>query len=154
MHVYSDSEHQCGGFYAWYNNISISIYYYVTAKCELICLHEVFLPCRVVQHCLCWINGTFFLMAIDKPRTYRYTINECFDIYILCRLSWSCLVGLIVLVRMGKAAIVRNLAWYAGVEIALIRLSGLSKNESGQVDCPTEVIRRTSRYKWLKLLCV
>ena len=35
----------------------------------------------------------------------------------------------------------------AGVEIALIRLSGLSKNVSGQVDCPTEVIRRTSRYK-------
>ena len=34
---------------------------------------------------------------------------------------------------------------YSGVEIALIRLSGLSKNVSGQVDCPTEVIRRTSR---------
>ena len=32
----------------------------------------------------------------------------------------------------------------AGVEIALIRLSGLSKNLSGQVDRPTEVIRRTS----------
>ena len=33
---------------------------------------------------------------------------------------------------------------YAGVEIALIRLSGLSKNVAGQVDCPTEVIRRIS----------
>ena len=32
-----------------------------------------------------------------------------------------------------------------GVEIALIRLSGLSKNVSGQVDRPAEVIRRTSR---------
>ena len=32
-----------------------------------------------------------------------------------------------------------------GVEIALIRLSGLSKTLSGQVDPPTEVIRRTSR---------
>ena len=31
-----------------------------------------------------------------------------------------------------------------GVEIALIRLSGLSKKLSGQVDRPTEVIRRTS----------
>ena len=30
-------------------------------------------------------------------------------------------------------------------EIALIRLSGLGKNLSGQVDRPTEVIRRTSR---------
>ena len=33
----------------------------------------------------------------------------------------------------------------AGVEIALIRLSGLSKKLSGQVDRPGEVIRRTSR---------
>ena len=33
----------------------------------------------------------------------------------------------------------------AGVEIALIRLSGLSKKLSGQVDRPAEVIRRTSR---------
>ena len=32
-----------------------------------------------------------------------------------------------------------------GVEIALIRLSGLSKKLSGQVDRPAEVIRRTSR---------
>ena len=32
----------------------------------------------------------------------------------------------------------------AGVEIALIRLSGLSKKLSGQVDRPAEVIRRTS----------
>ena len=29
-----------------------------------------------------------------------------------------------------------------GVKIALIRLSGLSKNLSGEVDRPTEVIRR------------
>ena len=33
----------------------------------------------------------------------------------------------------------------SGVEIALIRLSGLSKKLSGQVDRPAEVIRRTSR---------
>ena len=33
----------------------------------------------------------------------------------------------------------------SGVEIALIRLSGLNKKLSGQVDPPTEVIRRTSR---------
>ena len=32
----------------------------------------------------------------------------------------------------------------SGVEIALIRLSGLSKYVAGQVDCPTEVIRRIS----------
>ena len=32
-----------------------------------------------------------------------------------------------------------------GVEIELIRLSGLSKKFSGQVDRPAEVIRRTSR---------
>ena len=38
-----------------------------------------------------------------------------------------------------------SLEGVAGVEIALIHLSGLSKHLSGQVDCPTEVIRRTSR---------
>ena len=35
--------------------------------------------------------------------------------------------------------------YISGVEIALIRLSGLSKKLSGQVDRPAEVIRRTSR---------
>ena len=35
--------------------------------------------------------------------------------------------------------------YIAGVEIALIRLSGLSKKLSGQVDRPAEVIRWTSR---------
>ena len=44
---------------------------------------------------------------------------------------------------MGWLKVAVNIV--AGVEIALIRLSGLSKNLSGQVDCPTEVIRRTSR---------
>ena len=38
-----------------------------------------------------------------------------------------------------------NIKWDTGVEIALIRLSGLSKKLSGQVDRPAEVIRRTSR---------
>ena len=33
----------------------------------------------------------------------------------------------------------------AGVEIELICLSGLSENLSGQVDCATELICRTSR---------
>ena len=39
----------------------------------------------------------------------------------------------------------KNHHTYTGVEIALIRLSGLIKKLSGQVDRPAEVIRRTSR---------
>ena len=96
-----------------------------------------YLQCLVYADDLAICNNNLCAIQQSIDRLYKY----CSDNYYLG-------------INIGKTKIMkfRRGGYLAisdvitsGVEIALIRLSGLSKNLSGQVDCPTEVIRRASR---------